>query len=355
VLSWLEATAPGRMALKVSRREGRRAWATASTVAEADDFFANWADVPSVVPLSDGRLAAHWLRRSGTGRFAYHVVMSVSGDGSTWSPPSVVHRDRSDTEHGFLSFFELPGDRLGMVWLDGRNMAGAGHGDGHGSTGGAMTLRSAVLDRDGRMGDEQVLDDRVCECCPTAAVATQRGAVVAYRDRGATETRDIAVARLEDGRWTTPAVAHPDGWKIAACPVNGPSLAARGRQVALAWFTAQGDRPRVSIAFSQDEGRSFGRPVAINDTSALGRVAVELLEDGSALVGWMETSPPAAAFRVRRAWPDGRTSKAVEVSSVSSTRSSGYPRLARDGTRLVAAWTEAGPPSRVRLAEATLP
>ncbi len=30
-------------------------------------------------------------------------------------------------------------------------------------------------------------------------------------------------------------------------------------QVAAAWFTAQGDRPRVNAAFSSDGGQSFGQ------------------------------------------------------------------------------------------------
>lgn len=147
-----------------------------------------------------------------------------------------------------------------------------------------MTLRATTIGRDGAPAPDVALDERVCECCPTTAAVTSRGVVVAYRDRGATEVRDIGVARFDGRTWSRPTLVHADNWAIEACPVNGPSLSARGEHVALASFTAQADRPRVSVAFSSDAGGTFGPPVAISDASAVGRVDAELLEDGSALV-----------------------------------------------------------------------
>ena len=79
--------------------------------------------------------------------------------------------------------------------------------------------------------NEEELDARVCDCCQTAAVATQRGLLVAYRDRGPDEVRDISVVRFESGRWTEPHPLHSDGWKIAGCPVNGPAMDATSDHV----------------------------------------------------------------------------------------------------------------------------
>lgn len=44
---------------------------------------------------------------------------------------------------------------------------------------------------------------------------------------------------------------------MPACPVNGPALSARGKQVAIAWFNAKDDRPKSFVALSSDSGRSF--------------------------------------------------------------------------------------------------
>lgn len=369
LMSWIEPAADGQKALRWSRlRDGQ--WSAAATIVTATDFFANWADVPSILQLRDGRMAAHWLRRAAASTYAYHVALSVSSDnGATWPQAITPHGDRSDTEHGFVSMFERADGQLGLVWLDGRLMAApvastgaavaaslGGHDGAHGA--GSMTLRATTIGRDGVAAPDVALDERVCECCPTTAAVTSKGVVVAYRDRGATEIRDIGVARFDGTRWTRPALVHADNWTIEACPVNGPALAARGAHVALAWFTGEGARPRVAVAFSGDAATTFGSPIAISDTAAVGRVDVELLDDGSALVMWIEHDPAVSSLRVKRAWADGRVTASQVVTPITSGRGSGYPRMVRMGATLVFAWTEAATPatsSAIHTAIAPLP
>ena len=159
--------------------------------------------------LAGGTLAAHWLQVSGSSAYAYDVRLAFSTDeGRTWSAPTSPHHDGTPTEHGFASLFQAPGAGLGLVWLDGRNMKEMKPGDHEMS--GAMGLRAAVFDPNGRQLSETVLDDRVCECCPTAAAETSQGPIVAYRDRSPTEIRDIYVARLVDELvLTSPALPIP--------------------------------------------------------------------------------------------------------------------------------------------------
>lgn len=353
VLSWIEQ-AGGRASLKFAERTAT-GWSAPRVVASGADWFVNWADVPSVVPLSDGRLAAHWLQKSGPGTYAYDVRLSFSRDGGqTWSAPVTPHHDGTKTEHGFASLYELPGGDLGLVWLDGRAMAPEGH-SATAADHGAMTVRAAVFDRAGRQTQETLVDSRVCECCPTAAAVTADGVIAAFRNRSADEIRDIHVSRLDRGTWTEPAPVHNDGWRINACPVNGPALAARGRQVVISWFTVQKDQGHAFVAFSNDSGRSFGRPIRVDDEGALGRVDVELLEDGSAVAGWIESANQRAQFRVRRVGTGGERSASQVVAALDSGRASGYPRLARRGRELLFAWTETGRERRVRTAVASLP
>jgi hypothetical protein len=247
----------------------------------------------------------------------------------------------------------MPGAGLGLVWLDGRAMQAGSH-DGHGGKG-EMSVRSAVFDRAGKQTSETAVDLRVCECCPTAAAVTSEGPIVAYRDRSADEIRDISIARLVGGKWTAPVAVHNDSWRIAACPVNGPALSAEGRTVAIAWFTAKGDEGHAFAAFSADAGASFGTPIRLDDASALGRVDVQLLPDGSALATWIEFAGDRAQFKVRRVLPSGQKSDAKAVSGLNAGRASGYPRMVRAGREILFAWTETGETSRVRIAVATLP
>lgn len=351
VLSWIERSGENAT-LRFSERADT-GWTEARTVATGANWFVNWADVPSVIPLQHESMAAHWLQKSAASTYAYDVRLAFSRDrGRTWSASVTPHHDGTRTEHGFASLFPMPGQGLGVVWLDGRQMKEGAH---EGMDAGNMGLRGAMFGPDGNQASEMLIDDRVCECCPSAAAVTADGPIVAYRNRTADEIRDIYVSRLVGGKWTEPRPVQDDGWQIAACPVNGPALSAKGRDVAIAWFTAVGDKGRVYAAFSTNAGETFGQPVRIDEVGAVGRVDVELLADGSAAVSWIEFADQRSEFRIRRAERSGARSASFAVSGIASGRSSGYPRMARRGDELVFAWTEPGETSQVRTAVARLP
>lgn len=348
-LSWLEPVDSAH-ALRFATLDGTR-WSPVRTIRTGSDFFVNWADFPSIKVLDDGRLAAHWLQRTGPGTYAYGVRVSQStDDGATWSEPLIPHRDSSDTEHGFVTLWR-EGAGMGAVWLDGRKYNKEGH-----SPTNEMMVVTTTISADGQLGAETRLDERACDCCQTAVAITSSGPVVAYRDRSPDEIRDIYVVRRVDNRWTTPVPVHADGWKIAACPVNGPAIAAADNHVALAWFTAAEDSGRVNVAFSSDAGAAFGSPVRIDEGRPAGRVDVALLRDGSALVSWIErTGGDTAAVRVRRVTADGKPGAPITIATSSAARASGFPRMVLRGNDAIFAWTEPGKPSAIRLAKLSNP
>lgn len=354
LLSWIERT--GDLAtLKFAERTAG-GWTAARTVASGRDWFVNWADVPSVLRLPNGTIVGHWLQKSGPDTYAYDVRLAYSkDDGQTWSPSFLPHHDGTKTEHGFASLFPL-GDGLGAIWLDGRNMKPAAGHDEHGG-GGAMTVHFGRFDQNWKQVEESVVDARVCECCPTAVTVTSEGVIAAFRDRSDAEIRDIYTARLVNGRWSEPAAVHADGWKIAACPVNGPSLSASGRNVAASWFTVMGEQGQAYLAFSADAGRTYGAPIRIDDGGSLGRVDVALVPDGSAaVVTWIEFADQRSQFRARRIDRTGKRSAPVTIAGLAAGRSSGYPRMALNGRELVWAWTESvGGTMQVKTAAAVLP
>ncbi len=354
ILSWVEKIGGKRYALRTSTRDGN-GWSTAHTVAEGANWFVNWADFPSVIGLPDGSLAAHWLVKSGSGTYAYDVNIARSKDGTTWSKPIVPHRDNTQTEHGFVSLIPLPDGRLGVVWLDGRNMKYVKH-DGNEDAPGSdsMTLRYASINADGELADEVQLDDRVCECCQTSATLTSEGVIAVYRDRSQAEVRDIYSVNQVNGSWATPRSIHPDNWGINGCPVNGPTVAANGRRVAVAWFTGANETPQVKLAFSNDAGATFGTPIQVDDGETLGRVDTLLLPDGSALVCWLSGNAEGGAIKVRRVRSDGTLGPPAIIAPTNISRSSGFPRMARLGDEVHFAWTEFGKPSKVRMATANI-
>lgn len=334
-LSWIERLGEGRFSLRFAVKEGA-GWSAPRVIAEGTNWFVNWADFPSMVVLPDGSLAAHWLVKSAPGTFDYDVTIARSFDGGrTWGRPFVPHRDGVRAEHGFVSLFAAQDGALSAVWLDGREMQPGAGDHGHGN----MTLRYVKVRRDGTLSDESALDKRVCECCQTSAAMTSAGPVVVYRDRSEQEIRDIAIVRLRNGKWSEPRPVFQDNWRLDGCPVNGPAVAASGRRVAVAWYTAAGNTPRVKLAFSSDAGESFGAPVSVDNGNPAGRVDVLLLNDGSALVCWLEKLPDGGEIRVRRVRPDGSSDQAITVSASGTARSNGFPQMARAGNSLIFAWT----------------
>jgi hypothetical protein len=239
------------------------------------------------------------------------------------------------------------------VWVDGR--ATKDVKESHEEKGPlpvSMALRYAAIDADGKLSDESVLDERICECCQTSAALTSEGPIAAYRDRSEREVRDIYFVRRQPEGWSGPRPVHADNREINGCPVNGPSVAADGQRVALAWFTGEGDSPRVQVAFSEDAGATFGAPTRVDDGEAMGRVDVVMLADGSALVCWMAAGAEGGANKVRRVAPDGTLGPVAVIAQTDVSRSSGFPRRARAGDTVHFAWTQFGKPSVVRTATA---
>jgi hypothetical protein len=347
LLSWVESREGGGNRLRFAALEGDT-WAEPRTIAEGDGWFTNWADFPMMAVLPDGRLAAHYLVRSEAAEAGYHydvrIVQSMDG-GRTWSAPVTPHGDGVPAEHGFVSLFP-DGTGLGAVWLDGRKF--------HPRFGATdeMTLRYTTIGTDGALAPEVVIDERICDCCQTAVAMTGRGPVVVYRDRTPDEIRDISLVRLTGGEWSAPRPVHRDGWQLHACPVNGPSVAAEGDRVAVAWFTGAEDVPRVLLAFSDDAGDTFSNPIRIDDGDPIGRVDVVMLPGGGALVTWMERPPPGnqGLVRFRQIDSAGRATDARTAGVTTAARQSGFPRMARSGNRIVLAWTMGGTDTRVEAA-----
>lgn len=352
LLSWIESAGENRHVLRYASLDGSGSWSPPRTIAEGAGWFVNWADFPALAVLPDGTLFAHWLAKTGPSTYAYDVQVAWSrDDGKTWSRPVVPHRDGTRTEHGFVSMTPWSDQAMGMVWLDGRKTAGATAHAAHGEAGAEMSLVHTTLDSDGRLGAETVVDGRVCDCCQTDAVRAGDAVVVVYRDRSDKEVRDIALVRFENGRWSAPRTVADDAWEINGCPVNGPAIAASGRTIAVAWFTAAADKPTVKLAFSGDTGATFGSPIVVDDGRPLGRVDVVMLGEEAALVSWLEQGEKGAAtLRVRRITKDGTLKDAATVAVSSGARSSGFPRMVRSSGQVILAWRDAADPPRVRTA-----
>ncbi len=321
--------------------------ATTGADGAAARWFVNWADFPSLVVLDNGDWIAHWLQKTGESTYAYEVRVVRSTDrGRTWSTSIVPHTDGTETEHGFVSMVPAGDDRVRLVWLDGRETAGAGmdhshHGHDHAGHAGRMTLRSAVLDRRGRLREEARLDASTCSCCQTDLLRVGDRTVVAYRDHGDEDLRNIHWLVHRRGRWSSEQAVHDDGWRIAGCPVNGPALAAGPAGILALWPTLQGDAMVIRAALGDDHG--FGAPVALESgVATVGRVDATAWGDGFLAV-WLGAGSTPGASALRVAELDARLGVRAthDVVELPPGRSTGVPRVAAARGEAVLAWVEA--------------
>jgi len=340
LLSWLTPVGDGGdFALRYARLAGDD-WTGTTLAAQGHDWVVSAADLPSVQALSERLWVADWRVTSPVSAAAYDIRVAVSADaGTTWSAPLLLNDDATASEHGFVSWFR-DGDRAGVVWLDGRDEANDAPESPSGEPAGT-SLRYAFLGADGRLQEQGVIDNLVCDCCRTDVALTAAGAAVVYRDRSATEIRDIAVRVRTEAGWSEPARLGPDNWQIAGCPVNGPALDAIGNDVAAAWFTAADGRGHVRFARSSDGGASFGAPVDIDSDGAYGQVRVVLADDGRAFVSWWRRGTDGGAeLAVRSVARGGELGKRQVVGTTRASRPDTVPQMQRSGQRLVFVWAE---------------
>lgn len=350
ILSWVSTPSDSLAQFHFARLGEDGTWSSPEQIAEGSNWFVNWADYPALVQ-NKGSLLAYHLQKSSLGKYSYDVLLHALPKGqTTWLGGLPLHRDSTQTEHGFVSAAAYTDSTFLVSWLDGRNTGGGGH-EGHDGHSGAMSIRAAEVTLQGKVLWDSQLDDKTCDCCQTSTAITSQGPVVVYRNRSDQEIRDISITRLVNGNWTEPSIIYADGWEISGCPVNGPKVVAQGKTVLVGWFTVAKGEAKVNFSFSSDAGATFGTPITVEGQGIIGRVEVALLDEQSGIAAWMETNKTGTFLMAARIESGGKMGKRWEIGAMDSGRKSGFPQLEVLGDRVYFAWTEVkGEGNQVRTA-----
>ncbi len=308
------------------------AWSTPEVISQGGNWFNNWADFPSLL-VNENNMTAHWLKMNDKGH-SYHVSAAFyTAENKRWENSIIIQNHGIKTESGFVSMLPMSQDRTFITWLNEREPVGGGDESG------VMTLRAGIFDRAGKTLNEWELDSKVCDCCQTSAAMSSTGPIVVYRDRSDEEIRDTYITRYVNGKWTQPTTVHNDGWKIAGCPVNGPSISAQGDYVAVSWFTAKDNIPKVQLAFSTDNGESFSSPVRVASQTTNGRLSTTFLENGNLAVSWMDVDGRDAKVMLSLYSVAGKLLDTTHVANTSASRRSGFPVIDSVANDVYITWT----------------
>ena len=331
LLSWLEKSPDGSLALRYAIRRGAQ-WSEPRTIVAKRQFFRQPAESPSVVSFPNGSLLAEWVELPPGSGEAENLYVSASKDGIGWTAPAMAHRDRSPVQHALASMVASGDQEASLIWLEALKGEDA-----------PSALKRTVVSSEGKVVKEETLDSDVCTCCPTSIVKTSKGLLVAYRDHTPQDIRDIAVIRFENGQWLPSKILNPDKWEINACPVNGAAAAARDNRVAIAWYTEAQDSPRTQVVLSSDGGANFAKPVRVSTGNSFGHASVALDIQGNALVSWLEEGKDADGVRLlaRQVSVTGVAGPVIQVAQ-GSRSNIGYPRLLQVGSEVWIAWGNSG-------------
>jgi hypothetical protein len=179
--------------------------------------------------------------------------------------------------------------------------------------------------------------------------------VVVYRDRTEQDIRDVVLRRYVDGAWAPPVNLGNEGWYLEGCPVNGPTVAASGAELAVAWFTAADSQARVRLVQSHDAGASFSPVIDVDGRGSLGQTGVVVDDEGRAIVSWWRRGQMGGIDLMVRAYSsEGTPDAEVLVAHEDIGQAIDVPQLIGVDDGFLIAWTTLDGDGSVRLARLEL-
>lgn len=353
-LAWLEKAGP--VGAVKSVRIGKESKAVATPVQVNPEAFPPDAfhQAPGLATGTGNHVFVSWstANQAPGSLFAsdLHVARSQDG-GQTFENPVQVNDDGLPISHTFEDLATGNGSDLYVAWLDGR---GKDHS-------GAAVLFGCSNNQGQTMGKNLTVDGMACPCCrPMVAVAPNGHLWVVWRKTFTGNVRDIVLAKSEDRGQTfsSPLLVHKDNWVFSACPHRGPSIGFdRFGRIYVGWYTEGTDeKPRLLIATSDDQGRTFSRPVSLHTstTSLPDQMRMVVHPDGAVVAVWEEITGVRKRAVMRVSMDRGQHFGPLQPLSTGAKAE--YPTVAIHNNGAVAlSWTEhAFPMNRILLQQGTL-
>jgi hypothetical protein len=308
---------------------------------EPENILADGENRPQIAIARDGTVLVTWVQSLPQKLYAANVRFSHSTDGGhTFSKPVTLNDDERITSHSFGAL-AIDGDgKVAVAWLDGRDKEAAKEKGEDFSGVSAYTAQSS--DNGGSFERNRRVHQHTCECCRVGLTWTKEGPVAFWRNIFGTNTRDFAIANLDE---TNIRRTTDDGWKVDACPHNGGAIAEDGRgQLHLVWFTD--GEARQGLFYKRIDGDWESRPMPIGDPSAQPNHVSVAAEGKTVLIAWREFDGRFYSAQLKYS-NDGGASWSASQRLMESAGATDYPLPLIDKRKAVVVWNTAAEGLRV--------
>ncbi len=336
---WTASADDGHLSVRHSDDLGRTFSAPVPIEAPAGSILTMGEDRPVIALGKRGEIYVAWTRslpRPYTG----HILFSRSLDGGRhFSKPIRVHRDDAEITHRLTALAVDAEGRVLVTWIDRRDFEAA-RAQGKPYPGTAV-YQAWSDDSGASFGPERRLADHSCDCCRIAVSPAPGGGIgVLWRFEDAEGLRDHAYALVRaDAAGSAPERATFTGWKVDACPHQGPGLAiaADGSRHAV-WFSAKDGEPVIQYGRLRP-GQAPDHPLAV---ARAGAAHADVAAAGDRVwIVWNQVDAQGLKLMSRRSTDGGAHFDAAQELARTST-DAGSPQLLTGGDgRAYAAWDTA--------------
>jgi len=228
---------------------------------------------PKIGADSKGNIFVTWtenLKKPYTG----YIWFSSSKDrGKSFSQPIIVHKDREEITHRFDSLLIDKNDRINIAWIDKRDLILSKKTNKE-YVGAAVYLTFSD-DHGLSFKPERKVADNSCECCRIAIDESKNNLVLLWRHIYSGNIRDHAISFIKENIIAPPKRVTYTGWKVDACPHQGPALVAdNSNNYHISWFDG-GENFGLYYNKIDENGDALFKPIkigaqlSISDHSAL--------------------------------------------------------------------------------------
>jgi hypothetical protein len=331
---WIARVENQRLLVSWSDDDGTNFSTPVIVTPEPEAISADGESRPKIAVARDGAVLLTWVQ-SLPQKYAGNVRFARSIDsGKTFSAPITLNDDGRITSHRFDSM-AIDGDgRVVIAWLDARDRDAAKE-KGEKFTGSSIyTVKS--LDNGKSFGPNHRFYEHTCECCRITLAWTKDGPVALWRNIFGTNTRDFAIANLDEGGVRR---ATHDKWQVDACPHNGGSLAAdRWGKLHLAWFT--NGTARQGLFYKNIDGDWESQPMPIGNPAAQANHASVVLKDKIVILSWREFDGQSYSAQMMYS-VNGGVSWSEPTRLMSSAGATDYPLPLINGEKVLVVWNTA--------------